>query len=112
MGPESASEWASGKPDIPALLHTEALYSEYADSDTVRRPCADGPAVRRDGKRQSRTSRLSLETACLALVFRDGHSIDSVRPRTLSVPNRTDPRRRAIHYSDPELDQMRFCARV
>ena len=22
MGPESASEWASGKPDIPALLRT------------------------------------------------------------------------------------------
>lgn len=72
---------------------------EYAHLDTVHRPCADGPAVRRNSKCQYRRPPSSIEAACLALVFRHLHSIDSVRPKTLSVPNRTDSRVRAIHYS-------------
>ena len=51
---------------------------EYADPDPVRRPWADSPPVRRDGKRQSRTNRSSIETVFLAFVCGDIHSRDSV----------------------------------
>ena len=79
---------------MPALLRTavkdfealtrqishdpEALYSEYADSDTVRRLWADGPALPRDGQRQPRTKSFAIEAAIFALVFRDLHSRDAV----------------------------------
>jgi len=56
----------------------EALYFTDAHPVTVRRPWADGPVVRRDGKRQYRRAPSSIETACLALIFCDLHSIDSV----------------------------------